>query len=79
MSPEEQQAQIRAMVDGLAVRLEDNPDDLQGWLRLIRARTVLGDAEMARQHLSDAREAFDGDDAAMNSLSQIENELGLTE
>lgn len=77
MSPEEQQAQIRAMVDGLAVRLEDNPDDLQGWLRLIRARTVLGDAELARTHLSDAQAALAGNSEALTAINQLADELGL--
>ena len=39
----EQSAAIRGMVDGLAARLAQNPDDLEGWLRLARARMVLGD------------------------------------
>jgi len=33
---------IIAMVDSLAAKLEDNPDNPQGWSRLLRARTVLG-------------------------------------
>lgn len=35
------------MVDGLAARLEQSPDDLQGWVRLARARGVLGDTAAA--------------------------------
>jgi cytochrome c-type biogenesis protein CcmH len=35
------------MVDGLAARLEDDPDDVDGWLRLGRSRLVLGEAEGA--------------------------------
>ncbi|MGP1253708.1 MAG: c-type cytochrome biogenesis protein CcmI [Kiloniellales bacterium] len=42
MSPEERQAMIEGMVEGLAIRLEANPDDLDGWLRLARAYAVLG-------------------------------------
>lgn len=38
---------IRAMVNRLADRLEASPDDLDGWLRLARARTVLGETEQA--------------------------------
>jgi len=39
---------IRSMVDGLAQRLQDNPNDLAGWKRLARAYQVLGESEKAR-------------------------------
>lgn len=42
MTPEERMDFVRSMVDGLAARLEDEPDDLDGWLQLARAYTVLG-------------------------------------
>lgn len=43
MSPQEREAAIKGMVDRLADRLKDTPDDLEGWLRLGRARGVLND------------------------------------
>ena len=42
MSNKERAAMINAMVEGLAQKLQDNPDNPQGWARLLRARTVLG-------------------------------------
>lgn len=45
MTPQDRAEMILAMVDGLAARLDDNPQDEQGWTRLIRARTVLGQEE----------------------------------
>lgn len=54
MSPEEQQAFIRSMVDGLAARLEEQPGDLQGWLQLARAQMVLGERDAARTSLKRA-------------------------
>ncbi|MGF1563617.1 MAG: c-type cytochrome biogenesis protein CcmI [Geminicoccaceae bacterium] len=48
MSPEERAATIRDMVDGLAAQLADDPDDLDGWIRLARARGVLGEQEAAQ-------------------------------
>ncbi|SEO10155.1 c-type cytochrome biogenesis protein CcmI [Palleronia pelagia] len=45
LSEEDRGAFIRSMVDGLAARLEENPDDLDGWLRLGRAYDVLGELE----------------------------------
>ncbi len=40
-------AAIRSMVDGLAARLETQPDDLDGWRRLARSRKVLGEPDKA--------------------------------
>jgi cytochrome c-type biogenesis protein CcmH len=47
LPPDEQAKAIRGMVDGLAARLEQSPGDLEGWVRLARARGVLGDAGAA--------------------------------
>lgn len=41
------QAMIRGMVDRLAARLQEQPDDLAGWQRLAQARSVLGETEAA--------------------------------
>ena len=48
MSPEDRQSMIRGMVDGLAEKLKQTPDDLEGWLRLARSYGVLQDAAKAR-------------------------------
>ncbi|WP_343714160.1 c-type cytochrome biogenesis protein CcmI [Inquilinus sp.] len=47
LPPDEQEKAIRGMVDGLAARLAQSPDDLEGWVRLARARGVLGEADAA--------------------------------
>ena len=47
MSPEDRTAMIRGMVDQLASRLQGEPNDIDGWLRLARAREVLGDNDLA--------------------------------
>jgi len=44
MSAEDRQAMIQTMVQRLADRLKDNPDDLAGWQRLAQAYKVMGDA-----------------------------------
>lgn len=49
MSDEQREAMIRSMVERLASRLETNPDDRDGWLRLARAYEVLGEADKAEQ------------------------------
>ena len=47
MSAEDQSDMIRSMVNRLAERLENEPDDLEGWKRLARAYQVLGENEKA--------------------------------
>jgi cytochrome c-type biogenesis protein CcmH len=49
LSPDKRNERIRAMVDGLAARLEDDPDDVDGWLRLAQSRMVLGEPEAAKE------------------------------
>jgi len=55
MSPEQRQAMIRGMVERLAQRLEQHPDDKEGWARLAHAYEVLGEPDKARA--ARAREA----------------------
>ena len=43
MSPEERAAMIKNMVSGLAARLENEPDDLEGWTMLARSYGVMGE------------------------------------
>jgi cytochrome c-type biogenesis protein CcmH len=59
---EQQNAMIRSMVDRLAARLKRDGSDVDGWLRLIRSYTVLGERDMARDATADAHKAI-GDDA----------------
>lgn len=57
MSPEERAAFIRSMVEGLAERLAqdpENPENFDGWLRLARAYAVLGENAEARKALARA-------------------------
>jgi cytochrome c-type biogenesis protein CcmH len=61
---------IQAMVAGLAARLKDNPHDLEGWQRLIRAYAVLGDKDKADTAMRDALAAFPNDASARASLAQ---------
>lgn len=75
MTPEEQSAMIESMVEGLAVRLEQNPEDAPGWLRLIRARMVLGQRAQAQQDLQAALAVFADDPEALSLFEPLEIEL----
>lgn len=77
MSPANRQAMIRGMVDGLAQKLKANPKDEAGWLRLMRARQVLGDAAAAKTARDQALAAFAGDAAAQGRIRAAGAEMGL--
>ena len=49
MTPEERQTTIRTMVEGLAERLAQQPDDVEGWLMLARSYATLGEDGKARE------------------------------
>ena len=75
MSADEQAAMIENMVEGLAIRLEQNPDDFQGWMRLIRARTVMGDVPQARKDLATAQAVFPLETEEGQALQRLAAEL----
>ncbi|HEY9055550.1 MAG TPA: c-type cytochrome biogenesis protein CcmI [Aurantimonas sp.] len=77
MSVDDRQAMIEGMVSQLASRLEANPDDLEGWKRLIRSYTVLGDGENAGQALATASATFAPGSAAGQEIAALGEELGL--
>jgi cytochrome c-type biogenesis protein CcmH len=77
MPKDQQTASIRGMVDGLAQRLSENGQDRQGWLRLVRAWSVLGEKDKAKAALADARKALAADPAAAGELDALARELGL--
>ena len=54
MSDEERVAFIRSMVERLAARQEAQPDNLEGWLRLVQAYGVLGEVDRAQAALARA-------------------------
>lgn len=66
---------INAMVNGLAARLKQNPDDAEGWRRLIRAYVVLGQNDKAEAALASARKSLRP--AAQGALTAEAKELKL--
>ncbi|MEQ1576280.1 MAG: tetratricopeptide repeat protein [Hyphomicrobium sp.] len=76
--PGDQQAMIRSMVERLAARLETAPKDAEGWLRLMRSRTVLGEKDLAQEALRKALAAFASDKAERDRLAEAAKEFGLS-
>lgn len=80
MSEEDRSAFVQSMVDRLASRLEEEPDDLEGWLRLARAYSVLGQTEGAADAAARARslaETLPEGDPGRVATNAALNALGL--
>ena len=70
MSSDEQSAMIRSMVARLAARLEDEPEDIEGWRRLANAYGVLGESELAVEAYGRAAEQARGDVALLEEFAE---------
>lgn len=66
----EREAMIRSMVDGLAARLEADPSDVDGWMRLGRSRLVLGETEGAVEAYARARTLAPGNADALTGEAE---------
>ena len=77
MRPADRQSMIESMVQGLADRLEQKGDDLAGWLKLVRAYTVLDRKDDALKALEKAKAQFSGNGGALQQLDALAAELGL--
>ena len=74
---QEQEAMVERMVDGLAARLVESPNDPEGWSRLIRSRMVRGEYDQAAQDLASARKALARDSAGLARVNATASELGV--
>lgn len=61
---------IQGMVASLAAKLAANPDDADGWVRLVRAYAVLGDTAKRDAALAQAQARFAGQPKVMAALRQ---------
>lgn len=77
MPADQRQAMIRSMVDRLASRLETKGDDVEGWLKLIRAYSVLAETEKAKQAVTDARKALASKQGDVARIEALAKELNI--
>ena len=75
MTANDRQAMILSMVESLRDRLDETPDDTEGWLRLARAYDVLGDRAAAFTALARATESAP-DDAPL-AYQFLERTIGI--
>ena len=72
LSEEERTAFIANMVAGLAARLQENPDDAEGWGRLVRAYEVLGRTRQTQTALIGLADALpDNADAQSRAIEHL--------
>ncbi|QDF36946.1 c-type cytochrome biogenesis protein CcmI [Bradyrhizobium symbiodeficiens] len=77
MAEGDRNAMVRGMVDRLATRLKQNGDDVDGWLRLVRAYLVMGERDKAVGASADARQAVASDAERLRQLNDGLRTLGL--
>jgi cytochrome c-type biogenesis protein CcmH len=73
MAPGDRQSMIRGMVDSLAARLKEDPNNLEGWVRLVRSYSVLGEKEKAEEALKSGLKQF----PSSGELVALANEIGV--
>ena len=79
MAPADRKAMINGMVEQLAARLAATPRNAQGWVQLMRARKVLGDADAAKAALTKGLAVFADAPAEQARLMAAAAELGITQ
>jgi cytochrome c-type biogenesis protein CcmH len=77
MSQGDRQAMIRGMVDSLAARLKEDPNNIEGWLRLVRSYSVLGDRQKAQAALNEGLSRFPAPSDEGRQLVALANQIGL--
>jgi cytochrome c-type biogenesis protein CcmH len=78
MTSGDRQQMIKGMVDSLDAKLTENPDDLDGWLQLIRSYMVLNDKDRATAALKRGLVAFSADGEKGMQLLALAREVGLS-
>jgi cytochrome c-type biogenesis protein CcmH len=77
MNPADRQVMIETMVQRLAARLDQDGSDLGGWLKLVKAYSVLDRKDDASKALARAKSQFAGNAEALKQLDELAAELGL--
>jgi cytochrome c-type biogenesis protein CcmH len=77
LTPEQQNDMIRKMVNRLTGHLKENPSDIEGWFKLVRAYLVLDERDKANGAASDARRALARDPEKLHRIDELVKGLGL--
>jgi cytochrome c-type biogenesis protein CcmH len=77
MTSSDRAAMIKGMVDRLASRLDQSPRDVEGWIKLMRSRKILGETQGAEETLRLALDVFKDAPPEQEQISAAARELGL--
>jgi cytochrome c-type biogenesis protein CcmH len=77
MAPADRNGMIEGMVARLAQKMAENGSDVDGWLRLIKAYSVLGERDKALSAAANARNALAGNNDNLRRIGELTKELGL--
>ncbi|MEQ1648841.1 MAG: c-type cytochrome biogenesis protein CcmI [Hyphomicrobiaceae bacterium] len=78
LSASDRTVMIRSMVDGLQTRLDANPRDADGWIKLLRSRVVLGEMDQAKAALARALKVFADTPSVRDQISATAREVGIS-
>jgi cytochrome c-type biogenesis protein CcmH len=77
MNAGDQQQMIRGMVESLDAKLKADPNNFEGWVRLVRSYAVLNDKDRAADALKRGLAAFPADGDQGKQLLALGRELGV--
>ncbi|WP_430523316.1 c-type cytochrome biogenesis protein CcmI [Rhizobium binxianense] len=77
MNAGDRQQMIRGMVESLDAKLSADPNNFEGWMRLVRSYAVLNDKDGAAGALKRGLAAFPAESEQGRQLLALANELGL--
>ncbi|MBV2184762.1 MAG: c-type cytochrome biogenesis protein CcmI [Rhizobium sp.] len=77
MSATDRNAMIRGMVEGLDAKLKDDPNNFEGWMRLVRSYAMLNEKDKAIAALKAGLAAFPPEKDEGKQLIAMGRELGL--
>ena len=78
MSDADRSEMIRGMVASLDARLKEDPNNFEGWMRLVRSYAMLDDKERAEAALQEGLKTFPAEGAQGQQLIAMARELGLS-
>lgn len=79
LSDTDRMAMIRTMVDSLDSRLKHDPNNIEGWKRLVRSYAMLQQPDRAAEALHRGLAAFPADTENGKALIALARELGVNE